>query len=323
MIKRRILMAGVAGWSIAPPSRAQSGVPEVGFLHPGKSAAMAPRLAAVFEGLRGRGFVEGQNVSIVARFADLDPQKTSADAAELVQRKVAVVLAVGPQAVNATRAITTTVPIVALDLESDPVKSGLIERLSHPGSNVTGLFFDFPDFSTKWLELLGETIPGLARLAVLWDPGTGTVQLDAVTAAVQSRKLELQVLQVASPSGLDEAFQAAHDAGAKAVLALSSPVFGTIPQQVAEVALRHGMPTITLFPEYAEAGGLMAYGTNLTDLFRQAGEMVGKVLAGTSPADLPVERPSRFELVVNLKTAAALGIAIPQVVQLSADRLIE
>jgi putative tryptophan/tyrosine transport system substrate-binding protein len=323
MIKRRAFVAGLGGVAAGLPAAAQPAMPEVGFLHPGKSAALAPRLAAVVDGLRGRGFVEGQNVSVVARFADLDPQKTTAYAAELIERKVAAVLAVGPQAVNATRGITTTVPIVALDLESDPVKSGFIERLSHPGGNVTGLFFDFPDFSTKWLELLGDTIPGLARLGILWDPGTGTVQLDAVTAAAERRKLTLQILQVASPSGMDRAFQAANDAGSQAVLALSSPIFGTIPQQVAEAALRHRMPTITLFPEYAEAGGLMAYGTNLTDLFRQAGEMVGKVLAGTNPADLPVERPSRFELVVNLKTAAALGLAVPQVIQLRADRLIE
>ena len=122
---------------------------------------------------------------------------------------------------------------------------------------------------------------------------------------------------------METAFQTASDAKVQAVLALSSPVFGTIPRQVAETALRHRMPTITLFPEYADAGGLMAYGTNLGDLFRQAGEMVGKVLAGAKPTDLPVERPSRFELVVNLKTAAALGIAIPPMVQLRADRVVE
>ena len=323
MIGRRILIAGAAGTTMGLPARAQPTVPEVGFLHPGRSAALAPRLAAVVEGLRSRGFVDGQTVSVVARFADLDPQKTDAYAAEFIQRKVAVVLAVGPQAVKATRGVTTTVPIVALDLESDPVKSGYIEGLSHPGGNVTGLFFDFPDFSTKWLELLGETIPGLVRLGVLWDPSTGRVQLDALTVAAANRKLGLQILQVASPSELDQALQAASEGGAQAVLALSSPVFGTIPEQVADAALRHHMPTITLFPEYADAGGLMAYGTNLTDLFRQAGEIVGKVLAGTRPADLPVERPSRFELVVNLKTAAALGLAIPQVVQLRADRLVE
>ncbi len=321
-MERRALLLGLGGL-VAMPVRAQSPIPEVGFLHPGRSAALAPRLAAVLEGLRGRGFIDGQNVSVVARFADLDAQKMKTYAVELVQRNVGAILAVGPQAVLDTRVATTTVPIVALDLESDPVKSGLIERLSHPGGNVTGLFFDFPDFSTKWLELLGETIPGLARLGVLWDPSTGTVQLDAVTAAAERRKLTLQILKVAGPSELDPAFLAADDARAQAVLALSSPVFGTMPQQVAEAALRHRMPTITLFPEYAEAGGLMAYGTNLTDLFRQAGEMVGKVLAGTKAADLPVERPSRFELVVNLKTAAALGVAIPQVVQLRADRLIE
>jgi len=321
-MERRAFLLGLGGLA-ATPAQAHSPLPEVGFLHPGSSAALAPRLAAVIEGLRGRGFVDGQTVSVIARFADLDPGKTVAYAGELIQRKVAVVLAVGPQAVNAMRGVTTSVPIVALDLESDPVKSGLIERLSHPGGNVTGLFFDFPDFSTKWLELLGETIPGLARLGVLWDPSTGAVQLDAVTAAAERRKLTLQILKVASPSEMDPAFEAANDARVQAVLALSSPVFGTIPEQLAEAALRHRMPTITLFPEYAEAGGLMAYGTNLTDLFRQAGEMVGKVLAGTRPADLPVERPSRFELVVNLKTAAALGITIPSVVQLRADRLVE
>ncbi len=323
MIQRRSFVTGVAGLAIGRPAWAQSPVPEVGFLHPGSSAAVTLRLAAVNEGLRSRGFVDGRNVSVLTRFADLDPAKVSAFAAELVGRKVSVILAVGPQAVFAAQALTKVVPIVAQDLESDPVKSGLVERLSHPGGNVTGLFFDFPDFSTKWLELLEETIPGLARLGVLWDPATGAVQLDAVTAAAAKRTLELKVLKVAAPAEMEAAFQAASDGGMQAVLALSSPIFGTVPRQVAAAALRHRMPTITLFPEYADAGGLMAYGTNLTDLFRQAGEIVGKVLAGAKPADLPVERPSRFELVVNLKTAAALGLAIPQVVQLRADRLVE
>lgn len=323
MLKRRLFVAGLGGLTIGASAWAQSPMPEVGFLHPGSAAALAPRLAAVSEGLRSRGFVDGQNVSVIARMADLDPEKLKVFAGELAQRNVSVILAVGPQAVLDTRAVTSTVPIVALDLESDPVKSGLIERLAHPGGNVTGLFFDFPDFGTKWLELLDETIPGLARLGLLWDPGTGTVQLDAVTAAAEKRKLKLEILKVGGPAEMETAFQTASDAKVQAVLALSSPVFGTIPRQVAETALRYRMPTITLFPEYADAGGLMAYGTNLGDLFRQAGEMVGKVLAGTKPADLPVERPSRFELVVNLKTAAALGITIPPVVQLRADRVIE
>ena len=329
-MERRAFLMGLGGLT-ATSAAAQSGRPEVGVLHPGSAAALAVRLTAVTEGLRSRGFIDGQNVTVVSRFADFDPAKVKSYAVELVERRVSVILAVGPQSVFAVRALSTTVPIIAQDLESDPVKSGLVERLSHPGGNVTGLFFDFPDFSTKWLELLGETIPGLARLGLLWDPGTGRVQLDAVTAAAEKRNLKLEVLKVAGPSELDSAFQTARAAQAQAVLALSSPVFGTmsspvfgtIPRQLADTALRHRMPTITLFPEYADAGGLMAYGTSLPDLFRQAGEMVGKVLAGAKTSDMPVERPSRFELVVNLKTAAALGITIPPVVQSRADRLIE
>lgn len=323
MIGRRTLLAGVGGAAVVFPAAAQTAIPEVGFLHPGNSAAGAPRLAAVNEGLRSRGFVDGKNVSVVSRFADFDSARVDAFAAEFVDRKVSVLMAVGPQAVLAAHKRTTTIPIVAQDLESDPVKSGLVERLSRPGGNVTGMFFDFPDFSTKWLELLRETLPGLSKIGLLWDPRTGTVQLEAVTAAAVDRKLALETLKVSSPAEMDAAFQAAVDARAQAVLALSSPIFGTIPKQVADAALRHRMPTITLFPEYADAGGLMAYGTSLPDLFRQVGEMAGKVLAGAKPADLPVERPSRFELVVNLKTAAALGIAIPQVVQLRADRVVE
>jgi putative ABC transport system substrate-binding protein len=313
----------MGGAAIGRPAAAQTALPEVGFLHPGRSAAGAARLAAVNEGLRSRGFVDGRNVSVVSRFADFDSAKVEAFAAELINRKVSVLIAVGPQAVFATRKLTTTIPIVAQDLESDPVKSGLVERLSHPGGNVTGMFFDFPNFSTKWLELLGETLPGLAKIGLLWDPRTGTVQLEAVTAAARQRNLALETLKVGAPAEIDAAFQAAVEAKAQAVLALSSPIFGTIPKQVADAALSHRMPTITLFPEYADAGGLMAYGTSLPDLFRQVGEMAGKVLAGAKPQDLPVERPSRFELVVNLKTAAALGITVPQVVQLRADRLVE
>jgi putative ABC transport system substrate-binding protein len=323
MMSRRILVTGLGSAAAVFPAAAQPAIPEVGFLHPGSSAALAPRLGAAIDGLRSRGFVEGKNVSIVPRFADLDPRKIAPYALELVQRNVSVILAVSPAAVFAARALTKTVPIVALDLESDPVKAGLIERLSRPGGNVTGMFFDFPEFSTKWLELLGEVIPNLTRLGVLWDPTTGAVQLDAVTAIAKQRNLALEILKVATPEEIEPAFKSAGDARAQAVLALSSPVFGTVPRALADVALRHLMPTITLFPEYAEAGGLMAYGTSLTDLFRQAGEMVGKVLAGTRPAELPVERPSRFELVINLKTAAALGITIPPVVQLRADRIVD
>ena len=311
-----VLAASPAVASAEPSMR------EVGFIHPGGADSMQPRLAAFADGLSRRGFVVGRDVTVIARAADYDKARIAAYADELVRRNVAAILAVGPQVVQQTRAATSTIPIVGLDLESDPVKSGFVQSLGHPGGNLTGMFFDFPEFSGKWLELLGEVIPGLQRVGVLWDPGTGSVQLDALVEVAARRGVKLRVLKVEKPDQIDGAFAEAKTQS-QAVLALSSPVFGSLTSQVAEAALRHGMPSIMLFPEYGAAGGLIAYGTDLFDLFRQAGEIVGKVLAGAKPADLPVERPSRFRLVVNLKTAKTLGLVIPPVVLLRADEVIE
>jgi putative tryptophan/tyrosine transport system substrate-binding protein len=319
MRRRSFLAALAASPAVA---RAQPALRDVGFIHPGGADSMQPRLAAFADGLSRRGFVEGRNVTVIARAADYDKARIAAYVDELVRRDVAAILAVGPQVVQQTRAATSTIPIVGLDLESDPVKSGFVQSLSHPGGNLTGLFFDFPEFSGKWLEILGEIIPGLERVGVLWDPGTGSVQLDALVDVATRRGVRLQVLKVEKPDQIDGAFAAAKSQS-QAVLALSSPVFGSLTPQVAEAALRHHMPSIMLFPEYGAAGGLIAYGTDLFDLFRQAGEIVGKVLGGAKPADLPVERPSRFRLVVNLRTAKTLGLVIPPVVLLRADEVIE
>ena len=319
-MRRRSFLAAVA--ALPAMANAQPAMREVGFIHPGGADSMQPRLAAFADGLSRRGFVEGRNVTVIARAADYDKARIAAYVDELVRRDVAAILAVGPQVVQQTRAATSTIPIVGLDLESDPVKSGFVQSLSHPGGNLTGLFFDFPEFSGKWLEILGEIIPGLERVGVLWDPGTGSVQLDALVEVAARRGVKLQVLKVEKPDQIDGAFAAAKTQS-QAVLALSSPVFGSLTPQVAEASLRHRMPSIMLFPEYGAAGGLIAYGTDLFDLFRQAGEIVGKVLAGAKPADLPVERPSRFRLVVNLTTAKTLGLVIPPVVLLRADEVIE
>src|SRR6266851_1976952 len=319
-MRRRSFLAALA--SSPAVASAQPALREVGFIHPGGSDSMQPRLAAFADGLSRRGFVEGRNVTVIARAADYDKARIAAYVDELVRRDVAAILAVGPQVVQQTRAATSTIPIVGLDLESDPVKSGFVQSLSHPGGNLTGLFFDFPEFSGKWLEILGEIIPGLERVGVLWDPGTGSVQLDALVEVAARRGVKLQVLKVEKPDQIDGAFAAAKTQS-QAVLSLSSPVFGSLTPQVAEASLRHRMPSIMLFPEYGAAGGLIAYGTDLFDLFRQAGEIVGKVLAGAKPADLPVERPSRFRLVVNLRTAKTLGLVVPPVVLLRADEVIE
>jgi putative ABC transport system substrate-binding protein len=320
---RRSFLAALATSPSAALAQAQPAPREIGFIHPGGASALPTRVAAFSQGLASRGFVEGRNVTVLARAADYDPARMSAAVDEMTRRPVPALLAIGPQVVRLARAATSTIPTVALDLESDPVKSGFVQSLARPGGNITGLFFDFPEFSGKWLELLGELIPGLARVGVLWDPGTGQIQLDALTEVAAGRRVALQVLKVEKPDQVDEAFVLASKEGAQAVLALSSPVFGALTTQVAETALRHRMPSIMLFPEFGAVGGLMAYGTDLFDLFRQAGEVMGRVLAGASPAELPVERPSRFRLVVNLKTAKMLNITVPPVILLRADEVIE
>jgi putative ABC transport system substrate-binding protein len=319
-MKRRALLAGLSAWPAI--ARAQA-MPRVGFLHPGKVDPTNMRLATFADGLRGKGYTDGKNVSIVVRAAEFDPSRMTRYAAELIDSKVDVLFAVGPRAIQETRARTSTIPIVALDLESDPVASGFVKSLAHPGGNVTGLFFDFAEFSGKWLEIMGEIVPGLKSAGVIWDPATGKVQIDAATTVARQRGVALEIVECASPAAIEPGFQQAADKKVQAVLVLSSPVFGTVPQLVSGAALKHRQPTITMFPEFAEMGGLVAYGTDQRDLFRQSGEIVGRVLAGTGPADLPVERPTRILLAVNMKTAAALGVTIPQVVLLRADQVIE
>ena len=193
-----------------------------------------------------------------------------------------------------------------------------------PGSErITGVFFDFPDFRTKWLELLREVIPGLASIALLWDPASGVAQLEALQAAGDQLRLKARTLKVSAVGELEEAFATASRDGVDALLVLSSPLFGARPSVLAGLALRHKLPTVTLFPDFARAGGLIAYGPNLLDTYRPLGPLVGKILHGAKPADLPVERPSKFELVVNLKTAKAIGLTIPTSLLLRADEVIE
>ena len=319
-MKRRALLAGLA--AVPAMARAQS-TPRVGFLHPGKVDPSNMRLATFADGLRSKGYVEGKNVSIVVRAAEFDPNRMAQYAAELIDSKVDVLFAVGSKVIQEARVRTSTVPIVALDLESDPVAGGLVKSLAHPGGNLTGLFFDFAEFSGKWLEIMGEVVPGLKSVGLVWDPATGPIQVDAAIAVAKQRGVALEVIKCDQPSAIEPGFQQASDKKVQAALILSSPVFGTVPQVVANAALKHKLPAITMFPEFAEMGGLLAYGVDQRDLFRQSGEIVGKVLAGTKPADLPVERPARILLAVNMKTAAALGVTIPQVVWLRADQVIE
>jgi putative ABC transport system substrate-binding protein len=277
----------------------------------------------MLNGLRASGYLAPAQIELILRVANGDPGRIAPMVAEIVKSNVDVIFANGPAVLQAFRSEITTIPIVAMDLESDPVENATVASLARPGGTVTGLFLAFPDFTTKWLELLKETIPQLSRVAVLWDPGTGSMQKTAIERAAKSLDLALEILEVRTPADFAGAFVTASGRGAGALLMLSSPLFGSSVRTVAELALRQNMPAVTLFPDFARAGGLMAYGPNLLDMYRQSGVMIGKVLQGKKPADLPIERPTQFEFVVNLRTAKILGLPIPTAILLRADEVIE
>jgi putative ABC transport system substrate-binding protein len=325
-MKRRMFVAGLAASvGVSRFSLAQTGqVPEVVLFYAGPVASAEARAKLIREALTADGFAEGKSYALSISVAT-DNGQLPALARELVRPGVSAVLAVGPVALRAARTATATIPIVALDLETDPIKAGYAQSLSHPGGNVTGIFFDFPEYSGKLLELLNEARPGITRIAALWDPTSGTVQVEAAEAAASARGMHLQVLKVDNLSKLPEAFAAADAQQAQGLLVLSSPLFSAISgiKQVAEQAASHRFAGITLFPEFAKAGGLMGYGPSLDDLYLRPAGMIAKVLRGDKPADIPLERPARFRLIINLKAAKALGLEISPSLVARADDVVE
>ena len=324
--RRKIIIALGAGALTAPLTcfaQPAAKTPRVGMLYPGPQSAVAPRVEAFTDGLRAGGYVAPAQIDLVLRVAGGDPSKIAPFAEEIVKSNVDVIFAIAAPATLASRAATKTIPIVSLDLETDPVVAGLATSLGRPGGNVTGMFFDFPDFTTKWLELLKEIIPKLARVAVIWDPSTGQTQIQAIEGAARKLKIKLTVIEVRKPPEFESAFASAKKQGAQAMIILSAPVFGGNTQKLAELALREKIPAVTMFPSFAREGGLLAYGPNLLGIFRQAGVMVAKVLKGAKPAELAIERPSKYEFVVNQKTAKALGLTIPASILVRADEVIE
>jgi putative ABC transport system substrate-binding protein len=310
----------------APVAYAQK-VRKVGFLYPGPVSTMPVRAGAFNQGLAEGGFRIPADIELISRSSDGNHMRLEPLARELIGHNVEVIVALSPSAINVVRrtvaATNPALPIVAMSLVSDPVASGWVESLAQPGGNFTGLFLDFPEFSKKWLELLKEAVPEVAKIAVFWDPATGTLQRTGVEQAAQILKIELDVVAIRTRADLDPAFAAARDRGCGAVLMTASPIFGAGTQLLAELAGKHRLPTITPFADFARAGGLIAYGPHLLDTYRQVGGMVAKVLQGRKPADLPVERHSKFELVVNLKAAKELGVALPTSILLRANEVIE
>ena len=324
MIARQFitLLGGAAAWPLAARAQQARNNRKLGVLHPGQAAAVNSRLTAIREGLNDAG-QRDSGVELVTRLADGDLSRLPALAENLVNTRVDAILAAAPPAVQAASGATKSIPVIALDLESDPVTSGFIASLARPGGNVTGVFLDFPEFSAKCLQMLIETLPTLASLAVLWDPTTGSLQLKSVEAAAQGFGVSVKVFEARRVADIAEAFYSLERSHVQGVLILSSPLFGGNPQMIADLAVRRTVPTISLFPDIAREGGLLAYGPEIEALYRQAAGMARKVLDGARVAELPAERPTRFQLVANLRTAKLFGITLPPSILLRADEVIE
>jgi putative ABC transport system substrate-binding protein len=322
---RRKFIGRVAGALLAGPHIAdaqQAGkLPVVGILI--NNAASSPTLRAFTQGLRDLGYVEGKNIIIEIQSAGGKPSALPGLAAVLVQRKVDIIFATGPAAISAARDATSVAPIVAMDLETDPVEAGWVKSLARPGGNLTGLFLDLPGLAGKWLELLRAAAPAIRRVGVLWDSTTGSAQLIAARAAAQGFALDLQVIEVRSDEEIDAALGAGVGAGSRALVMLSSPTISNHQKGIAAFALKNRLPAISPFRSFPDAGGLIAYGPDVNDMRRRAASYVDKILKGAKLGDLPIEQPTKFELVINLKTAKALGLTIPQSLLVRADEVIQ
>jgi len=323
MLRREFLMLA-GGIATASPVKAvaqQKRKWRIGFLHPGQSTLVSNRISAFREGLGKAGSAE--DVEILARIANERPDQLPAMAADLIKEGVHAICAVAPLAVRAAREITRSVPIIALDLESDPVANGWTTSLAHPGGNITGIFLDLPDFSAKSLQLLREVVPGAAKIGALWHPASGSLQLDAARQAAVALSVELQVFKIDKVADFEAAFLGMTQSQISGLLMLSAPVFSGNPKLLGDLAILNRIPTINIFPDFAQNGGLIGYGPELQSLFAQAGFLMGKVMGGAAISDLPVERPTRFKLITNLKTARLIGVTMPTSILLLADEVIE
>jgi len=309
-----LLVLWVAG-SIAPVGAAAADLPKIGLV----TTSPATRDAFV-QGLNELGYREGQNVELHWSRATEDGGD---DLPELVRLKPACLVLPGPLRLAHGRRLTTTIPIIALDLESDPVGGGIVASLARPGGNVTGIFMDLPELAGKQIQLLREALPRLARLAVVWDERIGGPQLQAAQSAAKAADVTLVPIPFRRAADLDAAMARAARSGVEALLVLTSPEIFLARERIAESARQYRLPSASIFPSYAEAGGLLGYGPNLIELYRQAARYADRLLKGARPADLPIERPSKFEFIINQKAARALGLTIPPLLLTRADRVIE
>ena len=300
----------------APPA---GRVHRIGVLWPGAAPPPGARMDWFRQGLREFGYVEGQNVAIDLRYAET-AERLRALAAELVQSNVSVLATFGDLAPTVAQQATSAIPIVAL--ADDFVGAKLVPNLARPGGNLTGVTILSPELSAKRLAVLKELIPKLSRVAALWDPANPS-QKTATEEAARALSIKLLVLEVRKSDDLADAFRAAKSGRAEALNVFASPLLSSLQQSIMDLAARHRLPAIYQWKEHAEAGGLVSYGPSLVAMWRQTAAVVAKILNGAVPGNVPIEQPTRFELVVNLKTAKGLGLTISPAFRLRADQLIE
>jgi len=321
-----VIAGGIVATPLAAEAQQAAKIARIGFL--ANNPAASPHLGEAFlQGLRDLGYVAGRNLVIAYRYAEGKFERFPALAAELVALKVDVIVAGNARAALAVTQTTRTLPVV-FAAASDPVTSGLVTSLAQPGSNVTGLSTLAPELVGKCLEQLTQAIPGVSRVAVLWQPGgqgerTDKDMLKEADVAARALGVRLQVVEARGPDDLDRAFLNMTQARAGALTVLGSTMFLNERRRLVDLAAKNRLPAVYPWREGVDAGGLMSYGPDLADLFRRAATYVDKILKGTKPGDLPVEQPTKFELVINLKTAKALGLTIPPSVLGRADQVLE
>jgi ABC-type uncharacterized transport system substrate-binding protein len=328
MMRRRDLITLLGGaaavWPLA--SRAQqSAMPVVGFLHPTSLESFAENLRGFRQGLKESGYVEGENVAFEFRWADGQLDRLPELAADLVRRRIAVVATASPPAAFAAKEASATIPIV-FGMAQDPVKLGLVASLARPGGNLTGVNFLLTELAAKRLELLREMVPTVKRLAVLVNPtqATNTERtLQEVQAGAQAMGLHIRILNAGTSREIDAAIAGLEHERPDALFVGSGTLFTGRRVQLTQWAAHHRMPASYSDRAYVEVGGLMSYGSNTTDAFRQSGIYVGRILKGAKPADLPVVQASKFELIINAQTARMLGLAVPPMLLARADEVIE
>jgi putative tryptophan/tyrosine transport system substrate-binding protein len=314
-----LLGGAAAAWPLAARPQQLSKLPRIGFLQ----RIQNENVVAFIQALRDAGYVDGQNAMIETRIFETTLDRLPDLAKELVDLKCDVILAASQYAFVAAMKATTTIPIVGIDLENDPVASGWVKSLARPGGNFTGLFLDLPELSGKQIELLKEVVPRLAKPGVLWDSAIGEAQFRAAQTAAHAAGVTLHSLPIQGPEDFKEAFDRAAREQIDGVVILSSPLILERRAQIVEWAIKARLPTISLITLFPSSGGLMAYGPSLPDMYKRAAMYVDRILKGAKAADLPIERPTRFMLVINVKTAKAIGLEIPPIMLARADEVIE